>query len=175
MSDHTIIVILVIKTFFVYFFFISFASVRSLPFCPSLCPSLHEMFNDISNFLEMILSLSHPIVFLYIFIVHLRRPSYLSLLFSGTLHSIGYIFPFHPCFSFLFFTQLFVKPTQTTTLPSCISFSLGWFWSLSPVQCYKSLPIVFQVLCLPDLIPWTYLSPPVYNCKGFNLGHTWMA
>ena len=31
--------------------------------------------------------------------------------------------------------QLFVKPPQTTTLPFCISFSVGWFWSLPPVQC----------------------------------------
>ena len=124
MSDHIIIIILVIKTFFVYFFLISSASVRSLPFCPSLCPSLHEIFNDIYNSLEVILSLSHPIVFLYIFIVHLGMPSYFSLLFSGTLHSVGYIFSFHPCFSFLFFPQLFVKPTQTTTLPSCIFFFL---------------------------------------------------
>ena len=40
---------------------------------------------------------------------------------------------------------------ETDILPSCISFSLGWFWSLSPVQCYKSLSIVLQALCLPDL------------------------
>ena len=26
-----------------------------------------------------------------------------------------------------------------------------------------------------DLIPWIYLSPPLYNHKGFDLGHTWMA
>ena len=26
------------------------------------------------------------------------------------------------------FSQLFIKPPQTTTLSSCISFSLGWFW-----------------------------------------------
>ena len=36
----------------------------------------------------------------------------------------------------LFFSQLFVKPPQTTILPSCISFSLGWFWSLPPGQCF---------------------------------------
>ena len=30
----------------------------------------------------------------------------------------------------LFFPRLFVKPPQTITLPSCISFSLGWFWSV---------------------------------------------
>ena len=45
---------------------------------------------------------------------------------------------------------------QTTTLPSCISFSLGWFWSLPPVQCYKPLSIVLQAVCLSDRIPWIY-------------------
>ena len=42
----------------------------------------------------------------------------------GTLHSVGYILPFLPCLLLLFFSQLFVKPPQTTTLPSYISFSL---------------------------------------------------
>ena len=69
------------------------------------------------------------------------------------LHLIGYTFPFLPWFSFLFFVQLFVKPPQTTTLPSCVSFSLGWFCSLPPVQYYEPLSIVLQALCLPDLIP----------------------
>ena len=36
-------------------------------FCPLLCPSLHEMFPGISNFLEEISSLSHSIVFLHFF------------------------------------------------------------------------------------------------------------
>ena len=27
---------------------------------------------------------------------------------------------------------------------------------------------------LSDLIPWIYLSLPLYNHKGFDLGHTWM-
>ena len=46
--------------------------------------------------------------------VHLRRLSYLSLLFSGTLDSDGYIFPFLLCLLLLFFSQLFVRPLQTT-------------------------------------------------------------
>ena len=33
-------------------------------------------------------------------IFHLRKSSLLSLLFSGTLHSVGYIFSFLPCFYF---------------------------------------------------------------------------
>ena len=34
---------------------------------------------------------------------------------------------------------------------------------------------VHNSLCtLRDLIPWIYLSPPLYNHKGFDLGHTWV-
>ena len=74
---------------------------------------------------------------------HWGRLSYRSLLFFGTLHSDGYIFPFL-CFLLLFFSQLFVRPPQTTIFPCCISSSWGWFCSLPPVQCYKSLSVVLQ-------------------------------
>ena len=66
-----------------------------------------------------------PILELNVFLVSLillRRSSYLSLLFPGTLHSVGCIFPFLSCPLLLFFPQLFVKPPQTTGLPSCVSF-----------------------------------------------------
>ena len=43
---------------------------------------------------------------------------------------------------------------KITTLPSCISFSSGWFWTLPPIQCYESPSIVLEALCLPDLISW---------------------
>ena len=129
----------------------------------------------ISNFLEEISSLSHSVVSLFLCIVHLRRLSYLSLLFSGTLHSVRSIFPFLPCLSLLFFSQISVKPPQTATLPSSISFSLEWFWLLHPVQCYKPPSIVLPALCLPDPIPSIYSSPPLYNGKGFDVGHTRMA
>ena len=80
------------------------------------------------QYLKGISSLSHSIVFfLLLCIIHIRRPSYLSLLFSGTLSSVGYIFPFLPCLLLLLFPQLFVKAPQTTAVPSCISFSLGCF------------------------------------------------
>ena len=44
-----------------------------------------------------------------VFIDHHGRLSYLSLPFSGTPHSNGYIFPFLLCLSLLFFSQLFVS------------------------------------------------------------------
>ena len=68
----------------------------------------------ISKFLEEITSLSHSIVFLYFFA--LGRLFYLSLLFFGTLRSNGYIFLFLLCLLLLFFSQLFVRPPQTTIL-----------------------------------------------------------
>ena len=125
----------VIKTFLYnysvypcHIFFISFASVRSLLFLSFIVPFLAWNIPLISPvFLKRFL-----VYAIYCFppllcVVCLRRSSYLSLLFSGTLNSIGYIFPFLPCFSLLFFSHLFVKPHQTTSLPSCISFSLGCF------------------------------------------------
>ena len=64
-------------------------------FCPLLCPFCMECLLEIFNFLDEISSLSHSIVFLYFFCtVNLGKLSYLSLLFFGTLHSRGYIFPF---------------------------------------------------------------------------------
>ena len=56
--------------------------------------------------------------------------------------------------------------------PFCISFSWGWSWSLPPVQCHESLHSSSGTLS--DLIPWICLSLPLYNCKEFTLGHTWM-
>ena len=53
------------------------------------------------------------------------RLSYFSLLFIGTLHPNGYIFSFFLCLSLLFFSQMFVRPPQTTILPFCTFFFLG--------------------------------------------------
>jgi len=51
---------------------------------------------DSSNFLEEISSFPFYCFPLLLCVVHLRKPSYLSLLCSETLHSVGYIFPFLP-------------------------------------------------------------------------------
>ena len=41
--------------------------------------------------------------------------------------------------------------------------------TMSQTSCHSSSDTVW------DLIPWIYLSLPLYNCKGFYLGKTWMA
>ena len=131
----------------------------------------------ISNFLEEISSLSFYCFPLFTCIDYLESLSYLSLLFFVTLHSDGCIFPFLLCLLLLFFSQIFIRPPQIflakVILPFFISSSWGGFWSPPPVQCYEPPSIVLQELYLPDLIPWIYLSLPLYNHKGFDLGHTW--
>ena len=55
------------STYSCHLFLISSASIRYLPFLLFIVPSLHEMFFDISSFLEEISSLSPSVVFLYFF------------------------------------------------------------------------------------------------------------
>ena len=168
MSNHIIVVIWIIKTFlysspYSCHLFLTFSAfVRSLLFLYFIMPIFAWHVPLISPvFLKRSL-VFHIFCFpLFICVVHLTRPSYLSLLFSGTLHSVGYIFPFLPCLSLLF--TAICKASSDNHFAFCISFSLGWFWLLPPVQCYVPLFIVLQALCLPDLIPWIYLSPPPYN------------
>ena len=64
--------------------------------------------------------------------------------FAQTHHSFSdAIQPSHPLSPS---SSAFSLPHQTTILPSCISFFLGWFWSPPFVQCYEPLPIVLQAL-----------------------------
>ena len=95
-------------------------------FCPSLCPTLHEIF-PWSNFLDEISSLFHSIVFLCFFSLFTEEGFLISPCYSLELCiHLGISFLLL-CFSLLFFSQLFVRPLQTTILPSSISVSQGWF------------------------------------------------
>ena len=95
----------------------------------------------ISNFLEEISSLFRSIVFLWSL-----RLSFLTLLFFGTLHSNGYIFPLFLCFSLLFFSQLFVRPPQTAILFFLHFFFLGMV--LIPVSCTMSPTMLLKWLAI---------------------------
>ena len=115
-------------------------------------------------------SLVFPILLFSSISLHwLLRKAFLSLLAILWKSACRWVYlSFSPLpFTSLLFSAI-CKPPQTTILSFCISFSWGWFWSLPPVQCHKPLSIVLQALCLPDLIPWIYLSLPLYNPKGFD-------
>ena len=124
------------SVYFCHVFLIFSASVRSLPFLSFIVPILVWNVPLIFPvFLKR--SLLFPILLFsstYLHCLLKKALSLLVVLWNSTFSWI-YLSLFVPCFSLLFFSQLFVKPLQTTTLPSPISFSWGWFWSLPPVQC----------------------------------------
>ena len=134
-----------------YLFFVSSASVRSLASLSFHC--VHFCINAplAPIFLKRTLVFPLQLLFLY-FSAHLRRAFNLSLLFSGTLHSVEYMFAFLPCLSRLFLPQLFCKASSDNYSAFLRSFSLGWFWSL-PLIHYKPRSIALQILRLPDLVP----------------------
>ena len=94
---------------------------------------------------EEISSLSHSIVFLCILLTceegFLISPCYSLELCIQMGISFLFSFDFH------FYSQLFVRPLQTTILHFYI-FPWGCPWFLPPVQCQETLPMVLQVLCL---------------------------
>ena len=105
--------------------------IIALLYCAHLCMRCSL---GIFNFLEEISSLSHPVVFLYFFALIAEEGFLISPCYSLEFWiQMLIIFPFLLCFSFLFFSQLFVRPPQTAILLFCICFSWGWPRSLSPV------------------------------------------
>ena len=130
MSDHIILVIWVIKTFFYsssvyscHLLLISSASVSSLPFLSFIVPIL-TWIAPLVSLIFLKISLIFPILLFYSISLHcsLENIFFAFLPSLGTLHSNGYIFPFPLCLLFLLFSQLSVRPPQTTILPSCIHF-----------------------------------------------------
>ena len=130
-----------------HFFLISSASVRSTPLLSFIVP-IFAWNVPLVSLIFLKRSLVCPICCFPLFLCtdHRGRLSYLSMLFFGILHSNRYIFPFLLCLSLLFSSQLFVRPPQTAISLFCISFSWGWSWFLSPIQCHKPPSIVHQAL-----------------------------
>ena len=105
MSDHTIVVIWVIKTFsdsssvyscHLYLIFSS-SSFRSLPFLSFIVP-IFAWNVPLVSLIFLKRSLVFPILLFFSISLHCSlRLSYLSVLCFGTLHSDGYIFPFLLC------------------------------------------------------------------------------
>ena len=84
---------------------------------------------------------------------------------------ISFLISFAFCFS-SFLSYLYASSYNHFAF--CISFSWRWSWSLPPIECHEPPSIVLQSFCLSDLIPWIYMSLPLYNCKEVDLGHNWM-
>ena len=137
------------------------------PSPPAPNPSQHS-----SNFLEEICSLSHSIVFLYFFTLFIEKGFFISPCYS-LLFCYSLIFPFLPCFSLLFFLQLFVKPPQTNTaflhLFLWDDFGHWLLYNIMNLCPHFFRHSVYQI--------WLFGSTCHLHCinhTGFDLGHTWM-
>ena len=108
-----------------YYFLISSASVRSIPF---LCfiVSIFALIVPLVSLISFNGSLVFPILFFFSISLHwwLRKAFYLSWLFFGTVHSDGYIFPFLLCFSSLLYSTL-CKASSTNHFAFFHFFFLG--------------------------------------------------
>ena len=145
--------------------FIISDSLRSIPFLSFIVP-IFAWNVPLLSLIFLKRSLVFPILLFSSISFHwsLRKAflSTLAILWNSAFKCVYISFSLLPLF--LFYSQLFVRHHQTTILPFCVSFPWGWSWSLPPVQ----------ALCLSGPIPWLYFSLPLYNCKGFDWGHTWM-
>ena len=111
----------------------------------------------ISNFLEQISSLSYSVVFLCFFALITEEGFLISPGYSLEL-CIQMGISFLLSFAFHFFSQLFVRPPQTTILPF---FILGMV--LITITCTISWTSIHSSSgTLSHLTPWIYLSLPLY-------------
>ena len=124
----------------------------------------------ISNLLEEISSLSHSIVFLYFFHWSLRKAflSLLAILWNSAFRWV-----------YLSFSPLLLACLLFSTICKASSENHFAFLHFSflgiTASCTMSWTSVHSSSGTPsDMIPRNYLSLPLYNCKGFDLGHTWM-
>ena len=157
-----------------YIFLISSASVRSIPFLYFIVPIF--VWNvHLESLIFLKRSLVFPILFffpIFLCIDRWGRLSYLSLLFFGSLHSNGYIFPILLCLSASFLFIAICKASSDNHFAFLHFFSLQMIFI--PASCTMSWTSVHSSLGTVSMCPWIYFSLPLYNCKGFNLGHTWM-
>ena len=105
---------------------VSSASVMSWPFLSFIVPIFAWNVPLVSLiFLKRSLVFSNLLFSSTFLHWSLRRAFWSLLLFFGTLHSDGYIFPFVLCLSLLFSSQLIVRPPRTTIFPFLHFFFLG--------------------------------------------------
>ena len=156
-----------------HLFLISSVSVRSLPFLSFIVPIFAWNVPLISPL--FLRSLVFPVLLFSSTSLHylLRKPFYLSLLFSVTLYSVGNILPFLLCFLLLWFPQLFVKPLRQ---PFAFLHFYLFGMVLVTASCIMSWTSVHN--------SWSSLSTrsnplnsslSLYTHKRFDLGGTWMA
>ena len=146
-----------------------------MPFLSFIVPVFAWKFPVVSLFF-LKRSLGFPILLFCFISLHwsLRKAflSHLAVLWNSAFRCVYLSFSPLP-FTTLLFTAI-CNASSDNHFAFLHFFFLRMVWSPPPGQCYEPLSIVLQALHLSNLIPCVYLSLPLYNHKGFDLGHTWM-
>jgi len=156
-----------------HLFLISSASIRSIPFFPFIVPIF--AWHILLVFLIFLKrSLVFPILLFSSVALHwsLRKAflSLLAILWNAAFNWIYLSFSPLPLTSFLF--SAICKASSDKHF-AFLHFFLGMV--LITASCTMSWTSVHSSSgTLSDLIPWIYLLLPLYNHKGFDLGHIWM-
>ena len=157
-----------------YFFLISSASVRSIPFL-SFIESIFAWSVPLVSLIFLKCSLVFSILLFSSMSLHWwLRKSFLSLLVILWTSAFQWVYLFFSPFPFasLLFSAI-CKASSDHHFAFLHLFFLGMV--LITASCTTSWTSVHSSSgTLSDLIPWIYLSLPLYNCKGFDLAHIWM-
>ena len=151
-----------------HLFLISSASLRSIQFLSFIVP-IFALNVPLVSLIFLKWSLVFILLLSSISLHWSFMKAFLFLLWNSAFRWVYLSFSLLP-FSFLLYSAI----CKSSSDNHCAFILWGWFWTLSSVQCYKPPFTVIQALHLSDLIPWIYLSIPLYNNKGFDLSHIWM-
>ena len=157
-----------------HLFLIFSASVRSIPFLSFIVPIFAWNVPLVSLiFLKRSLVLS-ILLFSSTSLNRSWRKAFLSLLAILWTSAFQWVYlSFLLWLLLLLFSQLFVRPLQD----NYFAFLHFFFFRmvLITASCTMSRTSIYgSSATLSDLIPWIYLSLPLYYSKGFDLGHIWM-
>ena len=167
------------SVFSCHLFWISSASVRSIPFLSFIKP-IFAWNIPLVSLIFLRRSLVFPILLFSSISLHWwLRKAFLSLLGTlfGTLWNSAFRWvglSFSPLtFASLLYSAI-CKSSSDNRFDFLNFFFLGMVLITASCTIHEPLSIVLQALCPWNLILWIYLSLPLYNLKGFDLGHTWM-
>ena len=153
-----------------HLFLISSASVRSVPLLSFIVP-IFAWNVPLVSLIFLKRSLVFPILFFpSISLYWQHRKAFLSpfaILWNSAFKWIYLSFSPLP-FAYLLFSDIF-KASSDNHFAFLQFFFLGMVFITTSCTIYEPLSIVLLALYLSDLIPWIYLSLPLYNHKRFDL------
>ena len=156
-----------------HLFLISSASVRSLSFLSFIVP-IFAWNVPLVSLILLKRFLVFPILLFSSISLHCSLKKAFSFLLAipwNSAFSWVYLSLFPLLFAYLLYSAICKASSDN-------SFALNFFF-LGMVSVTISCTMLWTShnpsSTLSDLIPWIYLSLPLYSHKGFDLGHTWMA